>query len=32
MGHEQPVATNKTLVGRKANRRVEIVVVGSAAP
>lgn len=32
MGHAQPVATNKTLLGRKANRRVEIVVVGSAAP
>ncbi len=32
MGHTQPVATNATVVGRRANRRVEIVVVGSAAP
>ncbi|MEO7039692.1 MAG: OmpA family protein [Gemmatimonadaceae bacterium] len=32
MGHVSPVASNKTIVGRRANRRVEIVVVGSAAP
>lgn len=31
-GHAQPVAPNGTIAGRKANRRVEIVVVGSAAP
>ena len=31
-GHAQPVASNATIAGRKANRRVEIVVVGSAAP
>ena len=32
MGHAQPVASNATVAGRKANRRVEIVIVGSAAP
>ena len=32
MGHAQPLSTNATIAGRKANRRVEIVVVGSAAP
>jgi outer membrane protein OmpA-like peptidoglycan-associated protein len=32
MGYAQPVSTNATIAGRKANRRVEIVVVGSAAP
>lgn len=32
MGHETPVASNATVAGRRANRRVEIVVVGSAAP
>jgi len=32
MGHAQPVASNATLAGRKANRRVEIVIVGSATP
>jgi outer membrane protein OmpA-like peptidoglycan-associated protein len=32
LGHEHPVASNATVAGRKANRRVEIVVVGSAAP
>ncbi|MBA2686071.1 MAG: OmpA family protein [Gemmatimonadaceae bacterium] len=31
MGHVSPVATNATIVGRRANRRVEIVVVGSGA-
>ena len=31
MGHASPVATNATVVGRRANRRVEIVVVGSGA-
>jgi outer membrane protein OmpA-like peptidoglycan-associated protein len=32
MGHGQPLASNATIAGRKANRRVEIVIVGSAAP
>lgn len=32
MGHAQPVSSNATIAGRKANRRVEIVVVGSGAP
>ena len=32
VGHTQPVATNATVAGRRANRRVEIVVVGSATP
>ena len=32
MGHAQPLASNATVAGRKANRRVEIVIVGSAAP
>jgi OmpA-OmpF porin, OOP family len=32
MGHAQPIASNSTVAGRRANRRVEIVVVGSAAP
>jgi outer membrane protein OmpA-like peptidoglycan-associated protein len=32
MGHAQPVASNATVAGRRANRRVEIVVVGSATP
>ena len=32
MGHAQPVASNATVAGRKANRRVEIVIVGSATP
>ena len=32
MGHAQPIASNATVAGRRANRRVEIVVVGSAAP
>jgi outer membrane protein OmpA-like peptidoglycan-associated protein len=32
MGHASPVSTNATIVGRRANRRVEIVVVGSGAP
>lgn len=32
MGHVSPVASNATIVGRRANRRVEIVVVGSATP
>lgn len=32
MGHAQPVSTNATIVGRRANRRVEIVVVGSGTP
>jgi outer membrane protein OmpA-like peptidoglycan-associated protein len=31
-GHEKPVASNATIVGRRANRRVEIVVTGSATP
>jgi outer membrane protein OmpA-like peptidoglycan-associated protein len=31
-GHAQPVASNGTIAGRRANRRVEIVVVGSASP
>ena len=31
-GHAQPIASNATVAGRRANRRVEIVVVGSAAP
>jgi outer membrane protein OmpA-like peptidoglycan-associated protein len=32
MGHAQPISSNATVAGRRANRRVEIVVVGSAAP
>ena len=32
MGHAQPLASNATVAGRKTNRRVEIVIVGSAAP
>jgi outer membrane protein OmpA-like peptidoglycan-associated protein len=32
IGHAQPIAPNATVAGRRANRRVEIVVVGSAAP
>jgi outer membrane protein OmpA-like peptidoglycan-associated protein len=32
MGHAQPLASNATVAGRRANRRVEIVVVGSATP
>ncbi len=31
MGHASPVATNATIAGRRANRRVEIVVVGTGA-
>ena len=31
-GHAQPIASNATVAGRRANRRVEIVVGGSAAP
>ena len=31
-GHTQPVASNATVAGRRANRRVEIVVTGSAQP
>jgi outer membrane protein OmpA-like peptidoglycan-associated protein len=31
-GHGQPVASNATVAGRRANRRVEIVVTGSAHP
>jgi outer membrane protein OmpA-like peptidoglycan-associated protein len=32
LGHAQPVASNATIAGRRANRRVEIVVTGSAEP
>jgi len=32
MGHAQPLASNATVAGRKTNRRVEIVIVGSATP
>ncbi|MBK5188466.1 MAG: OmpA family protein, partial [Gemmatimonadaceae bacterium] len=32
VGHAQPVVSNATAAGRRANRRVEIVVVGSASP
>ncbi len=32
VGHGQPIASNATIAGRRANRRVEIVVVGAAAP
>ena len=32
MGHAEPVSSNKTIAGRRANRRVEIVIVGSATP
>jgi outer membrane protein OmpA-like peptidoglycan-associated protein len=32
MGHAQPIASNATIAGRRANRRVEIVVTGSAEP
>lgn len=32
VGHAQPIASNATVAGRRSNRRVEIVVMGSAAP
>jgi outer membrane protein OmpA-like peptidoglycan-associated protein len=32
MGHASPLASNATIAGRRANRRVEIVVVGNATP
>jgi outer membrane protein OmpA-like peptidoglycan-associated protein len=32
IGHAHPMTTNATIAGRKTNRRVEVVIVGSATP